>query len=303
MKRIRLECFLCFLTLIFASAPLSRAQLDTSGFPLKIGNKWYYSYTNRTAPSPVIRVKTIIATVAPGAYLVRETALGQDSVTIGTSIWIERNGSFYDSVYSTGGAVCLYNASLSHDTSWYYVSYGSYHVSILLDTVSIFHSESKGQIRSTYTSVNGNWMSVGDKVALGIGWYYHYDDGFVYESGFTNVYQLIALLNNGVLYGDILLTSVGKENRDVPGGFELRQNYPNPFNPTTIINYALPHRSHVTLSVYSTLGQQVAQLVNGEIDAGYHTVQFDASNLSSGVYFYRLQAGSLVDTKKLLLVK
>ena len=83
----------------------------------------------------------------------------------------------------------------------------------------------------------------------------------------------------------------------------LSQNYPNPFNPATTIRYGLPNRSHVTLTVYNTLGQQVAQLINSDIDAGYHEIQFNASNLASGVYFYRMQAGSYVETKKLCLVR
>jgi len=83
----------------------------------------------------------------------------------------------------------------------------------------------------------------------------------------------------------------------------LEQNYPNPFNPSTSICYSLPNRSHVTLSVYNTLGQQVAQLVNEESESGYHEVQFNATNLASGIYFYRLQAGTFVETKRLLLLK
>jgi hypothetical protein len=85
--------------------------------------------------------------------------------------------------------------------------------------------------------------------------------------------------------------------------FDLRQNYPNPFNPSTTIHYALPARSPVTLSVYNTLGQQVSTLVNENQEAGYHDVKFDGSNLASGVYFYRLQAGDFVQTKKLLILR
>jgi hypothetical protein len=86
-------------------------------------------------------------------------------------------------------------------------------------------------------------------------------------------------------------------------GYSLSQNYPNPFNPSTTIRYSLPLRSHVTLTVFNTLGQQVAVVVNGNIDAGYHEIQFNATNLASGVYFYRIQAGSFVETKRLMLLR
>jgi hypothetical protein len=89
----------------------------------------------------------------------------------------------------------------------------------------------------------------------------------------------------------------------IPKEFSLGQNYPNPFNPLTIIRYGLPQRSYVFLSVFNALGQRVATLVQGEVEAGYHEVRFDGSGLASGVYFYRIQAGTYVETKKLLLIR
>ena len=98
-------------------------------------------------------------------------------------------------------------------------------------------------------------------------------------------------------------TSVGSSIEGAVRVFSLNQNYPNPFNPSTTIRYGLPNRSHVSLTVFNTLGQQVSILRNGEEDAGYHEVQFNATNLPSGVYFYRLRAGDFVETKRLLLIR
>jgi subtilisin family serine protease len=97
--------------------------------------------------------------------------------------------------------------------------------------------------------------------------------------------------------------AVQKQESNLPKEFALGQNYPNPFNPTTTIRYALPQRSHVTLIVFNLLGQEVATLVNGEVEAGYREVQFNAVGLASGVYLYRLQAGSFTQTKKLCVIK
>jgi hypothetical protein len=97
------------------------------------------------------------------------------------------------------------------------------------------------------------------------------------------------------------LTSVAESN--LPTTFGLSQNYPNPFNPTTLIRYALPVRSHVLLTVHNILGQEVEELVNGEMPAGYHSLRFDGARFASGVYFYRIEAGKFVATKSFVLLK
>jgi len=96
---------------------------------------------------------------------------------------------------------------------------------------------------------------------------------------------------------------VGVEESDIITDYKLTQNYPNPFNPTTTLKYQLPASSKVTLKVYDVLGNEVATLLNEEKEAGTYEVMFEASNYSSGVYFYRLQAGSFVETKKMVLMK
>lgn len=88
-----------------------------------------------------------------------------------------------------------------------------------------------------------------------------------------------------------------------PERFELFQNYPNPFNPTTTISYQLPTHSLVTLKVFDVIGREVVELINEEQSAGSYEVKFDASKFSSGIYFYALQSGNFVQTKKLVLIK
>ena len=89
----------------------------------------------------------------------------------------------------------------------------------------------------------------------------------------------------------------------LPKEYQLDQNYPNPFNPSTLISYQLPKQSYVTLRIFDVLGREIALLVNGEQTAGYKSVTWNAANVSSGLYFYRLTAGTFTETKKLLLLR
>ncbi len=98
------------------------------------------------------------------------------------------------------------------------------------------------------------------------------------------------------------ITSVD-QNKNTPSKFELMQNYPNPFNPSTTIKYQIPEAGMVTIKVYNILGQEVATLVNGMKNSGSYEVNFNANNLASGIYVYRLQAGDFLQTKKMLLLK
>jgi photosystem II stability/assembly factor-like uncharacterized protein len=100
-----------------------------------------------------------------------------------------------------------------------------------------------------------------------------------------------------------MITSVENNRTNVPVHFSLSQNYPNPFNPSTAISFNLPSRSFVSLKIFDLLGREAATIVSEEMPAGSYLRQWNAAKMPSGVYFYRLQAGSFTETKKLVLLR
>ncbi len=105
------------------------------------------------------------------------------------------------------------------------------------------------------------------------------------------------------LSGNGNTTRVKTEGNGIPREFSLSQNYPNPFNPNTTIQFSLPKTARVALKIYNTLGQEVVQLVSQQMNAGIYTVEWNASCFASGVYYYKLEAGSFTETKKLVLLR
>lgn len=120
-------------------------------------------------------------------------------------------------------------------------------------------------------------------------------DNFAGNDGILNSWSLKITLD--------VLVNIEEENDKILTNYQLHQNYPNPFNPTTTINFSLPQTGIVNLKIYNLLGEEVITLIAEERQAGNHSVQFNASYLSSGIYFYKLQAGSFFQTKKMILLK
>jgi hypothetical protein len=140
--------------------------------------------------------------------------------------------------------------------------------------------------------------------------------GFVEGNGTTTEPRSYSYLDKtveqGVTYyrlkqidfdGTYAYSDVVEVNATGPLSFDLSQNYPNPFNPSTIIKYSIPESGNVKLSVYNLVGEEVAVLVNGFSQAGTFDVTFNASNLPSGVYLYKLQSANSVQTRKMMLLK
>jgi hypothetical protein len=119
---------------------------------------------------------------------------------------------------------------------------------------------------------------------------------------FEDTYLQGAVIN-GILYGDTTLISPIESIQDFPREIYLYQNYPNPFNPVTKISFDIPKREHVLLEVYDTMGRLVETVLDKDIAAGHHIVEFENNNLSSGIYLYRIKTKNYSETKKMVYLK
>jgi len=150
-----------------------------------------------------------------------------------------------------------------------------------------------------------NWNYPQDSLWLGAD-YLATDFGLIQsDADLTGwLYLIKGALIDSVLYGDITVAIDDRSKTYIPKSFIVHQNYPNPFNPATTIEYELPAATKVELTVYDLMGRKVKTLVNARQPAGTHRVQFDGSQLSSGVYVYRLTTGSgFVATRKMILLR
>jgi len=134
------------------------------------------------------------------------------------------------------------------------------------------------------------------------------DNGLYITPSSSGIDTVTVMDNNTQLTANAIVvvgnpTGIKNEKPVLPKEYTLYQNYPNPFNPSTVIRFALPEAGNVVLEIYNILGQRVARLVNEEMNAGYHEVNFNAQNLASGIYIYRIVAKGFVDVKKMILLK
>jgi hypothetical protein len=126
-----------------------------------------------------------------------------------------------------------------------------------------------------------------------------------YSTSFATLFAGSDVVVTGTpgLFANTIYIGVKKIGNEVPKVFSLHQNYPNPFNPVTVISFDVPKNSNVSVNVYDINGKFVGTVINEDLKAGSYQYAYDASKLASGVYFYKLTAGSFVDTKKMILVK
>jgi hypothetical protein len=163
------------------------------------------------------------------------------------------------------------------------------------------------------TGIGSNWWTVrgtaivGTSTNNGANWSTAYTTPagtFVHiTTSRTGSGLLYATKSNGQVSKYGVTTGINPIGGQIADNYSLSQNYPNPFNPSTNISFAIPQNGFVSLKVYNMLGKEVATLVNGNLNAGAHNYNFNASNLASGMYFYKLEAGNFTETKKMILVK
>jgi Secretion system C-terminal sorting domain len=221
--------------------------------------------------------------------------------------------------------------STDDGTNWSQV-YSSYSVYSLFESGSkIFAGSGSGVLVSTNDGLSWNAIGLYSKVVRSVfvtgnfivagvlneGIFYSTNSGQTWDqkiNGLGNIsVSSVSVSNNFVITGTIGSSAFVRPLTDFVTGiaplsglissFELYQNYPNPFNPNTVISYSLPSASKIKLIVYNTLGQTVKLLENSYKQPGNYSVTFNASTLSSGIYFYKLEAGQFSQIKKMILLK
>jgi hypothetical protein len=297
--------------LILLPIIIQSQSLDTNVFkyfPLSVGNRWTWYIDQYWDPGPGYETMKIQSTINANNRVY--FAIQQDVYYFYQNQHFAGN-SYYRIDSSNGN---LYSFNLQYQTE------------CLIDSLN------SKKIDSAQCTCSGHWdrCDTGSYNIFGLaprtkimGWTNYFEAGgqTIYALGFGRVYEredahttstqwyLRGCLINGILYGDTsVLVGIQNISSEVPKSYSLFQNYPNPFNPTTKIKFDVPNVMNsrdrsLLLIIYDALGREVATLVNEQLQPGSYEVEWDASNYPSGVYFYKLEAGSFSQTKKLVLIK
>ncbi len=299
-----------------------RYQLNGSVFSTSVGSNIAGTFLREKASTGTDSVISLVKTSTTPAGIVRypstggglqkELAADQSASQIITStksvrLWHDKNGNWHKVIFN----------------------FDTLHVDILRDQEN---NNTLCAIRLPLVPKSSNFVSQVDSLESSVSYDLERDGKVVRSFGSSFWKQLSAGNIPGIQNGDIVrfnlpgnnadsvwgyeevsyvgMKDMNKENTNqmdegipAPTNYAVAQNYPNPFNPSTIIHYEIPNDGVVTLKVYDGLGKEVRTLVNQFQSTGRYDVNFDASNLSSGVYFYQLRAGDFVSIKKMLLIK
>jgi photosystem II stability/assembly factor-like uncharacterized protein len=279
---------------------------DWQTFPMEVGNKWFYKYYSNSLYGTTQKKGFVVRTITANSESDERTVSVTTEYTDGSNrsneveYWTYQNGRFFLKNTKYRSDDPIYIATLTNDSSagwaagkWSLVQkpYLGKNYNCQLYNYSFYWSGSGTAYQRT--------------MAAGLGLVYLYNSSSFMTDGTRDSTVLVGAIINGVLTGDstyTITTSIIKLG-PVPMDFRLDQNYPNPFNPSTTISFSLPSQSFVTLKVFDVMGRDVATIISEELPAGVFSRSWSAEGMPSGVYFYRLQAGSFQETKRLLLVR
>jgi hypothetical protein len=325
MKIKTLLIIIQFLAVIIFNSTLT-AQDPSDFLPLQVGNVWVYQCNTGGSfcggCSGRTRVSISGSSVINGrVYYQREIAgriLSGNCNSCGSTFYLPfssavRVDSQSANVFLTSTSGCSYTPgevmldsfkaklrdsirmNCQPPTQW-----GAY---VCTDTnnVTLFGSQWQSRIY-TLDGFEGGYQR---RYAMGIGCYYVFSTAL--EGGTYVCNRSMTLLGcviNGVLYGDTsMLLGINMISSEIPLTYSLYQNYPNPFNPVTNIKFDLPKSGYVEIKIFDIQGREIAQLVNQQMQPGVYSVNWDASNYPSGVYFYKIEAGDYKESKRMVLIK
>lgn len=283
MKKIASVCFI--ISLAFNQG------YSQGYFPLQKGNQWDFGYIDFPPAglhytfSAKIVGDTLMTNAKKYAIVKRQNY---------TSFLRQEGNVVYG--YGTTGESIVYDFTWKNgDTIAKYVKGTDSIITIVRIGMADIFGKNLKQWSFTTTSVNNlgfepSWVTITDSM------------GYTYIGSSPGAYYYcMGILLNGVTYGSI--TFVTQDRNGIPGSPQLYQNYPNPFNPSTRIRFTISTASFVSVKIYDVLGKEITTLQAGNKDAGDYTQTWDATNISSGVYFCVLRAGEFVQAKKLVVQK
>jgi len=289
------------IVLLFISFTGSSISWDSTAakfYPLAIGNVWSYHHVSLGGSFCVV----VLSQYDFAVRIVRDTLMPNGKryfrFSNGDLERIDSNSMNVYGYHSSGERIIDSLLAIKND---YFKSYrsGDSATHRINDTLQIicFGISRQGKQISGNGLIGHHYMLVS---GLGL-----YSEGFCKFGGSTET--LNGCIINGVLYGQII--GLEKSEQNILLEFELSQNYPNPFNPYTKIKFSLPavgerHAFHTTkLIIYDVLGREITTLVNEQLQPGTYEVEWDASNYTSGVYFYKLITAEFVENRKMVLIK
>jgi hypothetical protein len=271
-------------------------------YPLRVGNRWMYQ-TWYQFPNTVIQGDTVAQTVVGEELLDGEKWFLVRSDFNGDQLMTVRQDGIYTYIQNFKEAVLRYKypAVSNEQYNSAYELWTGYADSLVpfqmsVDSINEPISTPSGSYQCNKYHFPEVIVSIGNaSTEVGSEDMFLSNVGPVKIVGGNEYIELISFAE--------IITKVTNARNAAPDAFQLFQNYPNPCNPSTTISFTLPRQSIVSLKVYDILGREVSTLVSGEMQAGNYTRQWNAENMPSGVYFYRLQAGTYSETKKLLLLR